>query len=64
MVGKGMLRLRHVGGRLVWADGGQDLVEYALLSAMLAVACIGGILQLSRLVEFFTEVGTLLAGVL
>ena len=63
MVGKGMPSLRYVGGRL-WDDDGQDLVEYALLSAMLAIACIAGILKLSRVVEFFTEVGTLLAGVI
>ena len=45
-------------------EDGQDLVEYALLCAVLAVSCITGILQLSRLREFFDSVGTLLAGVI
>ena len=36
---------------------GQDLIEYALLSGLLALACITGILELTRIVEFFARVG-------
>jgi len=43
--------------RLVREDGGQDLIEYALLAALLGVACITGLLQLSRIREFFAMVG-------
>ena len=43
-------------------EQGQDLIEYALLCALLAVACIGGILELTRIVEFFTFVGAFLDG--
>jgi Flp pilus assembly pilin Flp len=64
MVGKGMRRIRNLGGPLLRAEDAQDLIEYALLCAMLSIACIGGILKLSRLVEFFTELGTLLAAVI
>lgn len=46
--------------RLVWEEQGQDLIEYALLSACLAMACITGILELSRIVEFFAAVGAVL----
>ena len=64
MVGTRMRRIAQVAGRAVWADDAQDLIEYALLSALLAVACIGGILRLSRLVEFFNELGARLAAAL
>jgi Flp pilus assembly pilin Flp len=38
-------------------DGeGQDLIEYALLSALLAVVCITGILELTRIMAFLTAV--------
>jgi Flp pilus assembly pilin Flp len=46
--------------QLVREERAQDLIEYALLSALLAVACITGILELSRVVEFFTAVGVIL----
>ena len=46
--------------RLVWEEQAQDLIEYALLSACLAVACIAGILELTRIVEFFAAVGVVL----
>jgi len=46
--------------RLVREERAQDLIEYALLSALLAVACITGILELTRIVEFFTAVGVVL----
>jgi len=38
-------------------DDGQDLIEYALLCALLAVACITGILNLTRILEFFARLG-------
>jgi len=43
---------------------GQDLIEYALLAALLGVACVTGILQLSRLREFFAAAGRALAAAL
>jgi Flp pilus assembly pilin Flp len=46
--------------RLLNETQGQDLIEYALLSALLAIACIGSILQLTQIVEFFEMVGTIL----
>lgn len=47
--------------RLFREEQGQDLIEYALLSALLAVACITGILELSRIIEFFTALGDALS---
>jgi len=41
-------------------DEGQDLIEYALLCSLLGVACITGILNLTRIVAFFTRVGVFL----
>jgi Flp pilus assembly pilin Flp len=38
-------------------DDGQDLIEYALLCSLLGVACITGILNLSRILEFFARLG-------
>ena len=46
--------------RLVREEPAQDLIEYALLSAVLAVACITGILELTRIVQFFAAVGAVL----
>jgi Flp pilus assembly pilin Flp len=43
--------------RLGQEDSGQDLIEYALLAALLAVACITGILQLTHIKDFFTAAG-------
>lgn len=48
--------------RLAQEVEAQELIEYALLSALLAVACIGGILELSRLREFFAAIGAFLNG--
>ena len=42
---------------LVDGEAGQDLIEYALLSALLAVACITAILGLSQVREFFARAG-------
>jgi Flp pilus assembly pilin Flp len=50
-------RMTRTAERLVREDGGQDLIEYALLAALLGVACITGLLQLSRIREFFAMVG-------
>lgn len=47
-------------GRLANDDHGQDLIEYALLCALLAVACIFGILQISRIRDFFLAAGVAL----
>jgi len=41
-------------------DDGQDLIEYALLCSLLAVGCITGILNLTRILEFFAAVGVAL----
>jgi Flp pilus assembly pilin Flp len=46
--------------RLSSEEHGQDLIEYALLSALLAIACILGILQLTRIREFFAAAGVAL----
>jgi Flp pilus assembly pilin Flp len=43
--------------RLVREETAQDLIEYALLAALLAIACITGILQLTGIREFFVTVG-------
>ena len=43
--------------RLFRDENGQDLIEYALLCALLAVACIAGILQLTQIREFFARAG-------
>jgi len=48
--------------RLLREEQAQDLIEYALLSALLAVACITGILQLTQIREFFAAVGAALDG--
>ena len=42
-------------------DAAQDLIEYALLAGLLALACITGILQLTGIREFFAAVGRALA---
>lgn len=46
--------------RLLLQEDAQDLIEYALLSALLAVACITAILGLSEIREFFARVGAAL----
>jgi Flp pilus assembly pilin Flp len=43
--------------RLFREERAQDLIEYALLCALLAVACITGILELTRILEFFAALG-------
>jgi Flp pilus assembly pilin Flp len=49
--------MRRVAAQFVREDTAQDLIEYALLSSLLAVACITGILQLTGIREFFAAVG-------
>ena len=44
--------MRSMARSFVRQDDGQDLIEYALLCALLGVACITGILNLTRIVEF------------
>ena len=52
--------MRSAARSLVRRDEGQDLIEYSLLCALLAVACITGILNLTRILEFFASVGVVL----
>ena len=49
--------MKRTATRLVQQTSGQDLIEYALLAGLLAVACITGILQLTQIKEFFVTVG-------
>jgi Flp pilus assembly pilin Flp len=53
--------MKRTAERLFHDEDGQDLIEYALLASLLAVACIAGILQLTRIREFFEAVGQALA---
>jgi Flp pilus assembly pilin Flp len=53
--------MQNTMARLVREESAQDLIEYALLAALLAVACITGILQLTGIREFFLTVGRALA---
>jgi Flp pilus assembly pilin Flp len=53
--------MKKTATRLVREETGQDLIEYALLAALLALACITAILQLSGIREFFNMVGQALA---
>ena len=54
--------MRRTARGVIRQDEGQDLIEYALLCALLGVACITGILNLTRIVEFFAAVGAVLDG--
>ncbi len=49
--------MTHLLARLAQEDNAQDLIEYALLSSLLAVACISGILGLSGVREFLERAG-------
>jgi Flp pilus assembly pilin Flp len=49
--------MKRTAKRLFHQENGQDLIEYALLCALLGLACITGILQLTRIREFFAAVG-------
>jgi len=48
--------------RFVNEEKAQDLIEYALLCALLAVACITGILELTQILGFLEDVGAFLEG--
>jgi Flp pilus assembly pilin Flp len=52
--------MKSIAERLFRDEDGQDLIEYALLCALLALACITGILQLTQIREFFARVGAAL----
>jgi len=47
--------------RLAREEEAQDLIEYALLSALLGVACITALLNLSQMREFMGKAGDALA---
>jgi len=53
--------MKRTATRFVREEHAQDLIEYALLAALLAVACITGILQLTGIIDFFARVGQALA---
>ena len=50
--------------RFLHDEDAQDLIEYALLAAVLAGACIAGILQLTGIKDFFARAGAALASAL
>jgi len=52
--------MKNTAERLFHEEHGQDLIEYALLAAVLGIGCITGILQLSRIREFFALVSQVL----
>ena len=52
--------MRSAARSFVCEDEGQDLIEYGLLCALLGVACISGILNLTQIVEFFERAGAAL----
>ena len=52
--------MKRTAERLFRDEDGQDLIEYALLCALLALACITGILQLTQIREFFAAAGAAL----
>jgi Flp pilus assembly pilin Flp len=56
--------MKRTAKRLFHQENGQDLIEYALLSALLAVACITGILQLTGIRQFFAAAGQALRNAL
>jgi Flp pilus assembly pilin Flp len=56
--------MKRIATRFCREEAGQDLIEYALLASLLAVACVTGILQLTRMKEFFVTVGKALADAL
>ena len=53
--------MKSTATRLIREEQAQDLIEYALLTALLALACIAAILQLTGIKEFFAAVGRALA---
>jgi Flp pilus assembly pilin Flp len=59
-VGAEEKRMLGVLTQLAREEEAQDLIEYSLLCALLAVACITGILQLTQILGFFAMVGAIL----
>ncbi|MHB1674172.1 MAG: Flp family type IVb pilin [Acidobacteriaceae bacterium] len=56
-----MTNLKELFIRLVQEDSGQDLIEYALVAALIALGALAGIKALgSDLATAFTTVGTTL----
>jgi Flp pilus assembly pilin Flp len=53
-----MRRVRTIGGLVLKGDDGQDLVEYALLIALIALLCITGVSSMGQAIS-----GVLWAGV-
>jgi pilus assembly protein Flp/PilA len=54
-----MLELRHAPGRLLRDQKGQDLIEYALVVALIAFAAAAGMSAVaSKINDAFTNVGT------
>ena len=49
--------MKRTAKQLAHEESGQDLIEYALLAALLGVACITGILQLTKIKDFFVAAG-------
>lgn len=58
--GDGELVMQQLMVRFFREQDAQDLIEYALLCALLALACITGILGLTRIKEFFAAAGAAL----
>jgi len=56
--------MKRTATRFLREDAAQDLIEYALLAALLAVACIAGILQLTGIKGFFAAAGQALVDAL
>jgi Flp pilus assembly pilin Flp len=56
--------MKRTATRFVREETAQDLIEYALLTALLAVACITGILQLTGIRQFFAAAGQALVDAL
>jgi Flp pilus assembly pilin Flp len=51
MEGNPMRRVFRLAGRLVRNDEGQDLIEYGLLTVLIAIAAIAGITSVSGVVN-------------
>lgn len=54
-----MNRLRHLARRLTRRDCGQDLLEYAMLAALIAVFAVGAVTTLGNTINdvFWTTIG-------
>ena len=55
--------MKNLVNRFVREEEGQDLIEYSLLAALIAVACLVGMKALAVDINaIFTKIGTVLAG--